>query len=159
MDGSAGCQGSWWSSRELGLVLFPKEFVMLLLVLLWWVPLPLGFQVKLGLVRGKYIPAGLHAAKASYVSASSLGAFLAAIVRAVRSRKMPLANTPAVLNLLDGPVVVDPALHIICVRFRMVRRYFAYFPDEDARIFQDTGFDFWTGPWSWPSASSPHFCC
>ena len=36
--------------------------------------LPLGFQVKLGLVRGKYIPAGLHAAEASYVSASSLSA-------------------------------------------------------------------------------------
>ena len=30
--------------------------------------LPLGFQVKLGLVRGKYLPAGLHAAEASYVS-------------------------------------------------------------------------------------------
>ena len=30
--------------------------------------LSLGFQVKLGLVRGKYIPAGLHAAKASDVS-------------------------------------------------------------------------------------------
>ena len=34
--------------------------------------LPLGFQVKLGLVRGKYLPAGLHAAEASYVSASPL---------------------------------------------------------------------------------------
>ena len=30
--------------------------------------LPLGFQVKLGLVRGKYLPAGLHAAEASCVS-------------------------------------------------------------------------------------------
>ena len=38
--------------------------------------LPLGFQVKLGLVRGKYISAGLHAAEASDVSASSLGAFI-----------------------------------------------------------------------------------
>ena len=37
--------------------------------------LPLGFQVKLGLVRGKYLPAGLHAAEASYVSASSLSSF------------------------------------------------------------------------------------
>ena len=45
--------------------------------------LPLGFQVKLGLVRRKYIPAGLHAAETSYVSASSLSAFWAAIVRAV----------------------------------------------------------------------------
>ena len=32
--------------------------------------LPLGFQVKLGLVRGKYLLAGLHAAEASYVSSS-----------------------------------------------------------------------------------------
>ena len=30
--------------------------------------LPLGFQVKLGLVRGQYLPAGLHAAETSYVS-------------------------------------------------------------------------------------------
>ena len=30
--------------------------------------LPLGFQVKLVLVRGKYLPADLHAAEASCVS-------------------------------------------------------------------------------------------
>ena len=95
--------------------------------------LPPGFQVKLGLVRGNCIPAGLRAADASHVSASSLGAFRAAINGAVWSRKMPLANTPAVLDLLDGLVGVDPALHIIWVRFRMMRRYLAYFPDEDAR--------------------------
>ena len=41
--------------------------------------LPLGFQVKLGLVRGKYLPAGLHAAEASYVSSSSSSAFRAAM--------------------------------------------------------------------------------
>ena len=45
--------------------------------------LPLGFQVKLGLVCGKYLPAGLHAAEASYVSSSSISAFRAAIVRVV----------------------------------------------------------------------------
>ena len=76
--------------------------------------LPLGFQVKLGLVRGKYLPAGLHAAEASNVSSSSISAFRAAIVRAVWSSKMPLANAPAILNLLDGPVGVDPAFHITC---------------------------------------------
>ena len=65
--------------------------------------LPLGFTVKLGLVRGKYLPAGLHAAEASYVSASCLGAFRAAKVRAVWSNKMPLANAPVILGLLDGP--------------------------------------------------------
>ena len=49
----------------------------------------------------------------------------AAIVRAVWSSRMPLANTSSVLSLLDGPVDVDPALHIIWVRFRMMRWYLA----------------------------------
>ena len=34
----------------------------------------------------------------------------AAIVRAVWSSEMPLANAPAIPNLRDGPVGVDPAL-------------------------------------------------
>ena len=63
--------------------------------------LPLGFQVKLGLVRGKYLPADLHAAEASSVSSSSISAFRAAIVRAVWSSTMPLASAPAILNLLE----------------------------------------------------------
>ena len=71
--------------------------------------LPLGFRVKLGLVRGKYLPAGLHAAEASYVSSSSISAFRAAIVRAVWSSRCLLQMLPAILNLLDGPVDVDPA--------------------------------------------------
>ena len=90
--------------------------------------LPLGFQVKLGLVRGKYLPAGLHAAEASYVSSSSISAFRAAFVRAVWSSMMHLANAPAILNLLDGPVGVDPAFHIVWSRFRMMRGYLAYCP-------------------------------
>ena len=51
--------------------------------------LPPGFKVKLGLARGKYLPAGLHAVETSYVSASSLSAFRAAIVRVVWSCRMP----------------------------------------------------------------------
>ena len=43
----------------LGLVGFPKGLVRLLLGLLQSGALPLGFGVKLGLVRGKYLPAGL----------------------------------------------------------------------------------------------------
>ena len=38
--------------------------------------------------------------------------------------------------MLDGPVGVDPALHIIWVRFRMMRQYLAYCPDEEPRIFR-----------------------
>ena len=98
--------------------------------------LPLGFQVKLGLVRGKYLPAGLHAAEASSVSSSSISAFWAAVVRAVWSSKMPLANAPDILNLLDGPVGVDSAFHIVWSRFRMMRRYLAYCPEEEPWIFR-----------------------
>ena len=95
-----------------------------------------GFQVKLGLVRGKYLPAGLHAAEASYVSSSSFSAFRAAIVRAVWSSKIPFANAPAVPHLLDGPIGVDPAFHIIWSRFRMMRRFLSYCPEEEPRIFR-----------------------
>ena len=49
--------------------------------------LPLGFLTKLGLVRGKFIPAGLHAAEASYVSSSSISAFRSAIVRLFGPRR------------------------------------------------------------------------
>ena len=98
--------------------------------------LPFGFQVKLGLVRGKYLPSGLHAAEASYVSSSSISAIRAAVVRSVWSSKMPLANAPALLNLLDGPVGVDPAFHIIWSRCCMMRRYLAYCTDEEPGIFR-----------------------
>ena len=108
----------------------------LLLGLLQLVLLPLGSQVKLGLVRGKYLPAGLHAAEASYVSSSSISAFRSAIVRSVWSSKMPLANAPGILNLLDGLVDVDPAFYVVWSRFRMMRRYLAYCPEEEPRIFR-----------------------
>ena len=88
------------------------------------------------MVRGKYLLAGLHAAEASCVSSSSTCAERAAIVRAVWSSKMPLANAPAILNLLDGPVGVDLAFHIVWSRFRMMRRYLAKNPGEEPRIFR-----------------------
>ena len=88
-------------SIVLVLVLFLVRLVRLQLGLLQLVLYLWDFQVKLGLVRGKYLPAGLHAAEASYVSSSSISAFRAAIVRAVWSSKMPLANVPAILNLLE----------------------------------------------------------
>ena len=60
----------------------------------------------------------------------------AAIVRAVWSAKMPLAGAPAFLNLLDGPVDVDPVFFFVWARFRMMRRYLAYCPSEEPRIFR-----------------------
>ena len=49
---------------------------------------------------------------------------------------MPLANAPASLNLLDGPVDVDPAFYVVWSRFRMMRRYLACCPEEEPRIFR-----------------------
>ena len=49
---------------------------------------------------------------------------------------MPLADTPAIFNLLDGPFDVDPAFHVIWSRFRMMRRYLAYCPEEEPWIFR-----------------------
>ena len=46
-----------------------------------------------------------------------------------------MTNTPALLSLLDGPWGSDPAFFIIWSRFRQLRRYLAYRPDEEARIF------------------------
>ena len=74
-----------------------------------------------------------------YVSSSSISAFRAVIVRAVWSSKMPLANAPAILNLLDGLVGVYPAFHIVWARFRMMRRFLAYCPEEEPRIFRVLG--------------------
>ena len=85
--------------------------------------LPLGFQVKLGLVRGKYIPAGLHAAEALMCLHPRIVPFGLPLSWRCAPIRCLLANTPAVLNLLDGPVGVDPALHVIWVRFRKMRRY------------------------------------
>ena len=65
-------------------------------------------------------------------------AFRAAVFRAVWSSKMPLANAPAILTLLDGPVGVDPAFHMIWSRFRRMRRYVSYVsycPEESLGSF------------------------
>ena len=48
---------------------------------------------------------------------------------------MPLANAPAILILLDGPVGIDLAFHIVLAKLRMMRRYLAYCPEEEPRIF------------------------
>ena len=47
-----------------------------------------------------------------------------------------MTNTPALLSLLDAPWGSDPAFFVIWSRFRQLRRYLAYRPDEEARIFR-----------------------
>ena len=41
-----------------------------------------------------------------------------------------------ILSLLDGPVGVDPAFHIVWARFRMMRGHSACCPEEEPRIFR-----------------------
>ena len=105
--------------------------VWLLLVRYFWV-----FRSSWAWPEGKNIPAGLHAAEASYVSSSSLSAFRAAIGWAVWSSKMLVSSTLVILNLLDGPVGIDLAIHIIWARYRMMRRYLACCPEEEPGIFR-----------------------
>ena len=96
----------------------------------------LGFQSMLGMVRSKYLRGGLHGCEGAAVSVTALGSFRSAIARAVWSKKLPMTNTPAFLSLLDGPWGSDPAFFIIWNRFRQLRRYLAYRPDDEARIFR-----------------------
>ena len=49
---------------------------------------------------------------------------------------MPLAGTPVILNLLDGPAGEDPAFNIIRGMFRTMRRYLACRPEEVLRTFR-----------------------
>ena len=70
LEGSAGWSGDLgghldFTFRELGLELFPRGLVQATVGVASVGAIPLGFQVKLELVRGKYLPAGLHAAEAS----------------------------------------------------------------------------------------------
>ena len=117
--------------------------------------LPLGFQRMLGMVRSKYLPGGLHGCEGAAISVSALSSFRSAVACAVWSKKLPMTNTPALLSLFDGPWGSDPAFFIIWSRFRQLRRYLAYRPDEEARIFRlldyaSTG----SGAWAHPSSSS-----
>ena len=89
------------------------------------------------MVRGKFFLAGLHAAEGFICFPPPLFVpFRAAVVRAVWSSEMPLANAPAIHNLLDGPVGIDPAFHIVWARFPMMRRYLAYCLEEEPNIFR-----------------------
>ena len=76
------------------------------------------------------------AVEGAAVSVTALASFRAAVSRAVWSRKLPMTNTPALLSLLDAPWGSDPAFIIIWNRFRQLRRYLAYRPDDQHRIFR-----------------------
>ena len=80
--------------------------------------------------------AALHGIEASLLASDSLRKLRSAICRVVWSRRQPLANVGAVLNLLDGPTGCDPAFCVVWFRFRLLRRYLALWPAEVGRVYR-----------------------
>ena len=109
-------------------------------------------RVRLRILRTKFIPAALHGIEASLLSQSSYLRLRAAFVRACWSSKMSMSHSGTVLSLLDGPEVVDPGFCIVWFRFRLMRRYLAYRPDESARIGRLLDLVCVRGSWSWACA-------
>ena len=83
---------------------------------------------RLRVIRTLFILGALHGNEASFLADS--------ISRVVWSGKQPLASTGAVLSLLDGPQGCDPAFCVVWFRFRMLRRYLAYRPEEVRRVYR-----------------------
>ena len=96
----------------------------------------LEFQRMLGMVRSKCLPGRLHGCEGAAISVSAFGSVRSAVARAVWSKKLTMTNTPALLNLLDGPWGSDPAFFIIWSRFRQLRRCLSCRPDEENRFFR-----------------------
>ena len=70
--------------------------------------LPLDFHGRVRVVKSLYLPAALHGIEASLLASDSLRKLQSSIHWVVWSRRQPLANVGAVLNLLDGPNGCDP---------------------------------------------------
>ena len=66
----------------------------------------------------------------------NLSSFRTGIVKACWPRKLPMANPQAVLILLDAPDCCDPELYVIWSRFRQLRRFLAYRPEEVPRVYR-----------------------
>ena len=81
-----------------------------------------------------FIPCALHGVEASFLSKGSFLKLSAAILRGVWSRRQPLSSAGAVLGMLDGSQECDPPFCLVWYRFRLFRRYLAFWSDEVARV-------------------------
>ena len=98
--------------------------------------LPFGFLRLIGFDRAKFLLAGLHGSEGSHISLRNLSAFRTCIVKACWPKKLPMANHHAVPSLLDAPDCGDPEMYVIWNRFRQLRRFLAYRPDEVQRVYR-----------------------
>ena len=83
----------------------------------------LDFHGRIRVVRAMFLPCALHGIEAPYLSKGVFLKLRAAVMRAVWSRKQPLASSGAVLGLLDGPHGCDPSFCLVWFRFLGRRRY------------------------------------
>ena len=74
--------------------------------------------------------------EASFLAESSVRKLRTAFCKVCWSSRQPLAHVGAVLSLLDGPVGCDPAFCVVWFRFRLMRRYLAYRPEEVSRVYR-----------------------
>ena len=65
--------------------------------------LPLDFHGRVQFAKNVSIPCALHGVEASLLSKGCFLRLRAAILRAVWSRRQPLASAGSVLGMLDGP--------------------------------------------------------
>ena len=108
----------WSSTLAAGV-----RLVIFRLVLIF--ALPLDFHGRIRVVRSMYLPAVLHGIEASLLASDNLRKLRSSVHTVVWSRRQPLAGVGAVLSLLDGPTLCDPAFCLVWFRFRLLRRYLA----------------------------------
>ena len=125
--------GCWWTCWSFTLATRVR-LVIARLVLIF--DLPLDFHGRLRYIRSMFIPGALHGIEASFLADASLRNLRAATFGVVWSDRQPLANVGAVLSLLDGPQLCDPAFCVVWFRFRMLRRYLACRPSEVPRVYR-----------------------
>ena len=113
-----------------GLLLWLLGFVLSFLAL------TVDFHGRVREVRSMYLPAALHGVEASLLALDSLRKLRSSISRVVWSRRQPLASVGAVLSLLDGLPVCDPAFCVVWFRFRLFRRYLSLWPSQVGRAYR-----------------------
>ena len=97
---------------------------------------PLDFYGRVRVVRTMFLSCALHGVEASYLSKGGFFKLRAAVMRAVWSRKQPLACSGVVLGLSDGPHGCDPSFCIVWFRFRLFRGYLSSRLAEVPRLYR-----------------------
>ena len=98
-------------------------YVLLFLVLILFLPFSWAFMVLFGLFVPCFFPVLFMVLRLLICLKVVFLKLRAAVMRAVWSRKQPLASSGAVLGLLDGPHGCDPSFCLVWFRFLGRRRF------------------------------------